>query len=89
MHSTTDSIRLEIKAESLPGEGPDLAGYPGLTHALLQWGDGVRIASNGKPIEPIARAATKQPIGVVAADHGVSLNEVVDAMKYCQAHRLI
>jgi hypothetical protein len=72
-----------------PGPGPDLTGYPHLTYAPAQWGEGVRIASSGAAIGPIAACATERPIEYAATIYGISTAEVLDALRYARAHEII
>jgi hypothetical protein len=71
------------------GTGPDLTGYPHLVYAPAQWGQGVRVASNGAAIAPIAACAAERPIEYAATIYGISPTAVLDALRYARANRMI
>jgi hypothetical protein len=78
-----------LRGTAAPGTGPDLTGFPGLTYAPAQWGEGVRIASNGSAIAPIAACAAERPIEYAATIYGISTAEVLDALRYARANGMI
>jgi hypothetical protein len=78
-----------LRGTSTGGTGPDLTGYPHLTYAPAQWGDGVRLASNGAAVSPIAACAAERPIEYAATIYGISPAEVLDALRYARANGLI
>jgi hypothetical protein len=47
-------VRVQLSGISFGGSGPDLTGYPHLTHAPSPWGEGVRCASNGTAVIQVA-----------------------------------
>ena len=71
------------------GSGPNLAGYPNLVHAPRQWGDHVACHSTGRPARDVAAAAEQAPasttLGQLAGELGISVAEVLDAVRYCAA----
>lgn len=70
------------------GHGPNLSGYPGLTYAPNQHGEGVRFAHNGTPID----SALSEPsvadaiaaLDAVAKKHGVKLPDLCDAIGFAR-----
>jgi hypothetical protein len=77
-----------LRGECTGGTGPDLRDYPRLTHAPAQWGEGVRVASNGKPADEIARAceAEVQHLADVAVHYDITLAELFDALRWVLDH---
>jgi len=67
-------------------DAPNLHDYPALTHAPQQWGEGIRFAHNGRPVEDLSSMIDDyEVIGAMdaAARHlGVSFGDVCDALKY-------
>ena len=88
MRLSEPRMRIDIKADCSGGTGPDLSAYPHLVYAPRQWGDGVRCGSNGAAVEVVAADAATDPIQAVAARHGVTIREVLDALCYAQANGL-
>lgn len=75
------------------GTGPNLSGFPGLTYAPSQHGEGIRFAHNGTPIEdalghPDAKGAIAT-LDAIAEKLGVKLPDVCDAIGYLRKHDLI
>jgi hypothetical protein len=72
------------------GDGPDLTRYPRLTHAPDQWGEGVRVASNGAAVAEIALTCEEQlsDLAIAAGHYQITLAELFDALLYAhdQAH---
>ena len=83
--------RAVIKARGgcTAGSGPDLTGYPHLTHAPAQWGDGVRIASNGAAVKHVAEHVDELPITIVAGVFDITIEAAADAYRYAKANGLI
>jgi hypothetical protein len=79
------SVVAKLRGECAGGTGPDLTGFPHLTHAPRQWGEGVRVASNGAPAAHVAASVADGPIARAAKRHGVSLEEALDAYRYAKA----
>ena len=76
-------MKIEIKAECTGGcYCPDLAAYPHLVYAPRQWGEGVRIASNGVDALAVAAAAEQAPTQTVAKAYNISVVEVLDARRW-------
>jgi hypothetical protein len=72
-----------------PGSGPDLTGYPHLTYAPSQWGQGIRIARNGASVFGIAfdaRAKCVAAIDALAQSENLSWPELFDALRYARAN---
>jgi hypothetical protein len=67
----------------------DLTRYPNLTYAPLQWGEGVRTSTNGVAVAEIAVAATAfsvtSELDRLAYGLGISLDELLDAIRYARA----
>ena len=61
-----------------------LDGFPGLCYAPGQWGPGIRTENNGTPVADIATAYSEMSgnTDAVAAKFGVTVDHVVDAVKY-------
>jgi hypothetical protein len=89
MHLAESPVKANLKGTCTAGIGPDLTGYPHLVYAPRQWGDGVRVGSNGAPIEAIAADAMSGSIMRVACVHGVTVFEALDALCYARANGLI
>jgi hypothetical protein len=85
MHLAEAPVKIELHGSSTGGSGPDLTGYPHLTYAPGQWGDGVRVASNGKAVWEIAETAQSVPIERTADMYGVSVMEAAEAFSYARA----
>jgi hypothetical protein len=77
---------MELRGSSTGGSGPDLTGYPHLTYAPAQWGEGVRIASNGINAAALVveGAMILNAIDDFAAQNGVTLAELFDAIRYAR-----
>jgi hypothetical protein len=69
---------------SEPGPGVlDLSRHPLLCHAPAQWGDGVRVASNGTPVADICRRARAEPdYARLAAEFGITPAEAVACVAF-------
>jgi hypothetical protein len=84
-----DDLTTKLSGTAGPGV-VDLTGYPNLTYAPSQWGDGVRVASNGYRVEEIARAADDEGLvdgcRLVARRFGLSSSELYDALRYAHDH---
>ena len=90
MHVAETPMKIEIKADCKGGDyGTDLTGYPHLVYAPQQWGDGVRIASNGADALSVAAAAEQVPTQTVAKAYNISVAEVLEARRSVARHRLI
>jgi hypothetical protein len=82
-------VKAQLFGTAAAGTGPDLAGYPHLTYAPAQWGEGVRIARNGAPISDIAldaQADCVAAIDSVARSENLSWAELFDALRYARAN---
>jgi hypothetical protein len=88
MQIAESSVVAKLKGACAGGNGPDLTGYPHLVYAPAQWGEGVRIASNGAKASYVAVSVADGPITRAAARHGVSLEEALDAFKYVRENGL-
>jgi hypothetical protein len=91
MHLAEAPVKIELHGSSTGGSGPDLTGYPHLTYAPGQWGEGVRVASNGIPIAQIAEECGDHlgfNILTAAGAYGISIDELFEALKYGRAQRL-
>ncbi len=68
----------------------DLTGYPRLTYAPFQHGEGVRIASHGFLVADVAKAAAKVnlvgTIEVLAKGLDLTWDELFDALRYARDH---
>ncbi len=92
MNFTEAPVKIEMKAESTGGEGPDLAKFPLLTYAPGQHGEGVRVASNGVLVEDIVEAATHShdesvvtSLFSLALAFSITWDEMFDALRYARA----
>ncbi len=81
--------RIKAQVEK-PKDAVDLTGYPHLVFAPQQWGEGVRVASNGIPVKDIAVAAKRIELAttIEAVAHGLDLtwDELFDALRYARDH---
>jgi hypothetical protein len=86
------ALRASILAACSPGE-VDLNGYPALTYAPQQWGDGIRLARNGEPIEKLVEyARIHDLIGTIeemSLATGASWSEIFDVLRYARAQELV
>jgi hypothetical protein len=87
MQLTESPVKMQLRGASSGGAGPDLAGYPHLTYAPAQWGEGVRVARSGAPVAGIAydASALVADIDRLALDEGLSWDELFDALRYARA----
>ncbi len=73
-----------------PIDAVDLRGYPQLTYAPLQWGEGIRLHKNGLPVTQIAAAAKRIDLvgGIEQVCMGLDLTweELFDALRYARDH---
>lgn len=75
----------EISVLNKPG-AVNLGNYPHLAYAPSQWGPGVRTENNGTPVADIALAFSTHPNAeAVAAQFGVTVDHVNDALRYAAA----
>jgi uncharacterized protein (DUF433 family) len=83
-----NDLTIALRGSSTGGTGPDLTGFKHLTHAPGQWGDGVRIASNGVDVGQIAidGKAAMSEIDELAEAEGITLDELFDALRYARAN---
>jgi hypothetical protein len=103
MHAAPDGLLIKAMAETTGGV-VDLTGYAGLVYAPLQWGDGVRTATNGTTVDAIAADALAavdvlngavkfpslaQDLDTLASVHGITWAELFDALRYARAHGMI
>ena len=86
MQMAESSVTARLKGTSSAGSGPDLTGYPQLVYAPAQWGEGVRVASNGAALIDIRRDCEVQvdELISIADQHDVTLRELFDAILYSQ-----
>jgi hypothetical protein len=92
MHfSGAPDLTVSLRGSSTAGTGPDLAGYPHLTYAPAQWGDGVRIARNGAEVDSITddAAPTVLMLDRLAAAERITWDELFDALRYARANGAI
>jgi hypothetical protein len=70
------------------GTGQEMRDYPRLTIAPAQWGEGVRVASNGKAVDEIARACGHEVKHLVdvAAHYQINMAELFDALRWVLDH---
>ncbi len=84
-----NDLKLELRGESTGGHGPDLTGYPTLTHAPSQWGEGVRVASNGAGVFSVSCDVRSLDamilLDAVAQSKGITLDELFDCLRYDRA----
>lgn len=75
------------------GKGPNLSGFPGLTYAPQQHGEGIRFAHNGVPVEEAladpAMATAVATLDGIAAKLGVKLPDVCDAVGHARTNGVI
>jgi hypothetical protein len=91
MHLAEAPVRMQLHGTAGTGSGPDLAGYPHLTYAPSQWGEGVRCASNGIPVSQIAEECGDHlgfNLLTAAGAYGISIDELFQALKYARAQGL-
>ena len=89
MQLAESGVKANLRGTVTGGAGPDLTGYPHLTYAPSQWGEGVRCASSGAPVHSVAFDAKIDLVEAVAKTHHVTLHEVVDSIRYARANGLI
>ncbi len=90
--STTEpTVTTKLAGKCEGGNGPDLTKYPHLTHAPSQWGEGIRVASNGKTVDAIALdAALLVPeLDAYVNAHGITWAELFDALRYARDQRIV
>jgi hypothetical protein len=86
------SVKAKLNGTCTASAGPDLTGYPHLVYAPAQWGEGVRIASNGQSVEEIAGYADTQYrdttlaylMDETAQRFSISWPELFDALCYAR-----
>jgi hypothetical protein len=89
MNLAESPARVQLFGTATRGTGPDLTGYPHLTYAPSQWGEGVRIARNGAPVAGIsldAQAGCVAAIDALAQSENLSWPELFDALRYARAN---
>jgi hypothetical protein len=88
MHLAEAPVKIELRGSSTAGSGPDLTGYPHLTYAPAQWGEGVRIARTGAEVKGIGydAAPTVLMLDRLAAAEGITWDELFDALRYARAN---
>jgi hypothetical protein len=59
--------------------------FPELVYAPEQWGEGVRVASNGVLAEELVADLANSTAGVVAKEHEVSIEAVAQAVAFLNA----
>lgn len=81
-------VKIQLNGRSSGGSGPDLTGYPHLTYAPDQWGDGVRIARNGADVATIGHdaAPTVLMLDQLARSESLTWDELFDALRYARAN---
>lgn len=76
-----------------PVPSVDLWKYPGLTFAPAQHGEGVRFASNGRPVVEVLSVEVgrdaRDQIDRLAREQGVSFSDACDALKYLRDHQML
>lgn len=80
-----------LQGTCVGGTGPDLTGYPSLTYAPLQHGEGVRLARNGLDIDAVVEAASSimAEVDALACREGITLAELCDVLRYARANEMI
>jgi hypothetical protein len=90
LQGKADRVALVGTVDKSGATGPDLTDYPRLTCAPLQWGDGVRTANNGTSVDMLGRAAFAahviDALDAIAGEYGVTLAELLDALRYARDH---
>ena len=88
MQLTEAPVRMQLRGASTGGSGPDLTGYPHLTYAPEQWGDGVRIARNGAEVDSILLDADTlaKKVDFLARAEGLTWDELFDVLRYGRAN---
>lgn len=98
MQIAESPAKIRLKGGCSAGTGPDLAGYPHLTHAPAQWGEGVRIASTGVPAQEVVdrfrggsvyMPSVIEELNEAAEELHISWAEIFDALRYAKANGLI
>lgn len=84
----------KIRGHCTGGDDLNLGRYPNLTYAPAQWGDGVRTHLAGKSVEDIAEHMTRYETAICSLDEhcaelGVTFDELLDALRYARANKLI
>jgi hypothetical protein len=82
-------VKAQLLGSSSGGSGPDLTGYPHLVYAPAQWGEGVRVASNGAHADRIGSGVAEHPLPHVALVSGVTLEEALDCYRYAFDNNLL
>lgn len=90
MNATEAPLIPHLKATCTGGD-IDLSKYSHLAYAPSQHGEGVRVASNGFPVDQIATACREQVdiLSLAANSCGVTLAEVFDALRYARDNGVI
>ncbi len=82
-------IQLKGQVEK-PADAIDLTGYPKLTYAPFQYGEGVRVASNGVLVNEVANAAIGSSLthGIeqLARQFDLTWDELFDSLLYARAN---
>jgi hypothetical protein len=88
MHLAEAPVTVQLCGSSTVGSGPDLTGYPHLTYALAQWGEGVCIARTGAEVKGIGydAAPTALMLDRLAAAEGITSDELFDTLRYARAN---
>jgi hypothetical protein len=85
----TPDLKATLRGSSTGGHGPDLTGYQHLTYAPAQWGQGVRVASNGASVDMIANdpmvVDVMESLDELASAEGISLDELFDCLRYARS----
>lgn len=81
-----------LKGTCVGGDGPDLSRYPSLVFAPQQHGPGVRTHLRGASVEEIATYAningTMNALDQMCAAHKITLEELLDALRYARDHQM-
>ena len=91
MHVTEPPIVATLAGTAdRPAGSVDLTGYPKLTYAPHEYGEGIRVASNGAPVTAIVQAAEwvdlVPRIEGVARGLDLAWDELFDALRYARDH---
>jgi hypothetical protein len=89
VHIAESPTKAQLRGASTGGTGPDLTGFPHLVYAPVQWGDGVRVGSNGALATTVAAAAVAMPIEAAARHSRVTPREALDCLLYARAIKLV
>ncbi len=97
MQIVETSVRAKLNGTCTGGTGPDLRGYPHLVYAPLQWGEGVRVASNGASVQEIAEWANGASadaelvyiVDEIAKRFSIAWKELFESLLYARANGMI